>query len=154
MDTTPVIEQSAQEVQFAHDVAEAASKMVSRGDAVEMIMNQTGCSLLEAEQTLQAVEASKIPQKLTKQPEPEVVLESQAKVERRITIRNMTVSTGRNDKCGCGSGKKFKKCCLGKTGERLTREVVKDKILVTDPEVAKQLAKHQRAGKTVRMIKQ
>ena len=22
---------------------------------------------------------------------------------------------GRNDKCGCGSGKKFKQCCAGKT---------------------------------------
>ncbi len=26
------------------------------------------------------------------------------------------MSLGRNDPCPCGSGKKYKKCCLGKTG--------------------------------------
>ena len=25
----------------------------------------------------------------------------------------MTIKTGRNEPCPCGSGKKFKKCCLG-----------------------------------------
>ncbi len=33
-----------------------------------------------------------------------------------VTIRNPsgTSTTGRNDPCPCGSGKKFKKCCLAK----------------------------------------
>ena len=26
----------------------------------------------------------------------------------------MTIKTGRNDPCPCGSGKKFKQCCIGK----------------------------------------
>jgi uncharacterized protein YecA (UPF0149 family) len=26
----------------------------------------------------------------------------------------MTVKVGRNDPCPCGSGRKYKKCCLGK----------------------------------------
>ena len=29
----------------------------------------------------------------------------------------MVSKMGRNDPCSCGSGKKFKKCCLGKVGE-------------------------------------
>lgn len=28
------------------------------------------------------------------------------------------VRIGRNDQCPCGSGKKFKKCCIGKTKEQ------------------------------------
>ena len=34
----------------------------------------------------------------------------------KVTIRRDTPKVGRNDPCPCGSGKKFKKCCLGKTG--------------------------------------
>ncbi|MBT6848912.1 MAG: hypothetical protein HOA14_15960, partial [Planctomycetaceae bacterium] len=30
------------------------------------------------------------------------------------TIRNAGPKVGRNDPCPCGSGKKYKKCCLGK----------------------------------------
>jgi len=33
-------------------------------------------------------------------------------------------SVGRNDPCPCGSGKKFKKCCLGKTGPRRTESTI------------------------------
>jgi uncharacterized protein len=33
-------------------------------------------------------------------------------------LRNPLREVGRNDPCPCGSGKKFKKCCLGKAGER------------------------------------
>jgi SEC-C motif-containing protein len=32
-------------------------------------------------------------------------------------IRRETPKVGRNDPCPCGSGKKFKKCCAGKTPE-------------------------------------
>ncbi|MDD2179192.1 SEC-C metal-binding domain-containing protein [Acidovorax sp. D2M1] len=32
----------------------------------------------------------------------------------RKPIRNQLVTPGRNDPCGCGSGKKYKKCCLGR----------------------------------------
>ena len=28
---------------------------------------------------------------------------------------------GRNDKCICGSGKKYKKCCLNKTQKKITK---------------------------------
>jgi uncharacterized protein YecA (UPF0149 family) len=31
-----------------------------------------------------------------------------------LSILGKTAEAGRNDKCPCGSGKKFKKCCLGK----------------------------------------
>jgi len=30
------------------------------------------------------------------------------------TIKNTKEATGRNEKCPCGSGKKYKQCCLGK----------------------------------------
>ena len=30
------------------------------------------------------------------------------------TVRNTNVRVGRNDKCPCGSGKKYKQCCLRK----------------------------------------
>ena len=35
------------------------------------------------------------------------------------TIRNFTKRVGRNDPCPCGSGKKFKKCCLHKTAKSI-----------------------------------
>ena len=35
------------------------------------------------------------------------------KDERKIKPIERTKKAGRNDKCPCGSGKKFKKCCLG-----------------------------------------
>ena len=31
--------------------------------------------------------------------------------ENETTIRNEGVKIGRNEKCACGSGKKYKKCC-------------------------------------------
>jgi hypothetical protein len=34
--------------------------------------------------------------------------------ERSPTVRSTGVKLGRNDLCPCGSGKKYKKCCLGK----------------------------------------
>jgi hypothetical protein len=33
-----------------------------------------------------------------------------------VSVRNPIRDVGRNDPCPCGSGKKFKKCCLGKAG--------------------------------------
>lgn len=35
-------------------------------------------------------------------------------------IRSGKVKVGRNDLCPCGSGKKFKKCCLGDNGSKPT----------------------------------
>lgn len=32
---------------------------------------------------------------------------------------------GRNERCMCGSGKKFKACCLGKTEEEIAEKVFK-----------------------------
>lgn len=31
----------------------------------------------------------------------------------------MSKKVGRNDKCPCGSGKKFKKCCIGKISNKI-----------------------------------
>jgi uncharacterized protein YecA (UPF0149 family) len=31
-----------------------------------------------------------------------------------FTWRQCVMNIGRNDSCPCGSGKKYKKCCLGK----------------------------------------
>ena len=38
---------------------------------------------------------------------------SQARSAKPKTIRNATPKVGRNDPCPCGSGKKYKRCCLG-----------------------------------------
>ncbi len=37
------------------------------------------------------------------------------------TIRRAVARVGRNDPCPCGSGKKYKKCCIDKDHERLSR---------------------------------
>src|SRR5215469_13785448 len=34
------------------------------------------------------------------------------------------MKTGRNDPCHCGSGKKYKKCCLAKDQEEASRQAV------------------------------
>ncbi len=34
------------------------------------------------------------------------------------TIRKEAVEIGRNDPCPCGSGKKYKQCCLGKPDKK------------------------------------
>ncbi|MDG2285973.1 MAG: SEC-C metal-binding domain-containing protein [Alphaproteobacteria bacterium] len=39
---------------------------------------------------------------------------SQAKANPAVTIQNKQ-KVGRNDPCPCGSGKKFKKCCIHKS---------------------------------------
>jgi len=53
-------------------------------------------------------------------------------------MKNKMSKVGRNDPCPCGSGLKFKKCCLGKeeqTGEDLkTTYANKYKIRIKDPE--------------------
>ncbi len=36
---------------------------------------------------------------------------------RRMKLKTKTVKIGRNDPCHCGSGLKYKKCCLGKNGK-------------------------------------
>lgn len=41
-----------------------------------------------------------------------------AKKEKGITIRRSVAKIGRNEKCPCGSGKKYKKCCLDKDMQR------------------------------------
>jgi uncharacterized protein YecA (UPF0149 family) len=43
---------------------------------------------------------------------------SETKVKRGVRIvhgdKELTEKLGRNDLCPCGTGKRFKKCCLGK----------------------------------------
>lgn len=46
----------------------------------------------------------------------------------------MFIKIGRNDPCPCGSGKKFKKCCLGKSANAVTFRVVDP---LDDPEYQK-----------------
>ena len=41
-------------------------------------------------------------------------------------IRNTQAKLGRNDPCWCGSGKKFKKCHLGKDGESGRTGMIED----------------------------
>ena len=36
----------------------------------------------------------------------------------RKQLRRNPLRVGRNDPCPCGSGRKFKKCCIGKIGYR------------------------------------
>ena len=47
------------------------------------------------------------------------------------------MKTGRNDPCPCGSGKKYKHCCLGTPGDRESRgsaQVIADKIAEAEAE--------------------
>jgi len=50
---------------------------------------------------------------------------------------NKKIKVGRNDACPCGSGLKYKKCCLGKTEQSLidikNSYKEKHKILLKDP---------------------
>jgi hypothetical protein len=46
--------------------------------------------------------------------EPESFTSSEAKENPAVTIQNKQ-KVGRNDPCPCGSGKKFKKCCIHKS---------------------------------------
>lgn len=41
----------------------------------------------------------------------------------RTFIRTYNKKVGRNDPCPCGSGKKFKNCCLGNSDYNETREL-------------------------------
>ena len=43
---------------------------------------------------------------------------ARAKKEKGITIKRSTAKIGRNEECPCGSGKKYKKCCLDKDLQR------------------------------------
>jgi uncharacterized protein YecA (UPF0149 family) len=40
------------------------------------------------------------------------------KIVHHKSTYHKNVLPGRNDKCLCGSGKKFKKCCLAKVGQQ------------------------------------
>ncbi len=44
----------------------------------------------------------------------------------------MTEDIGRNDPCHCGSGKKYKKCCLSKEERRSDKDGVEDDSMVDD----------------------
>ncbi len=43
--------------------------------------------------------------------------ERKAKIEERNKLKDLYKGLTRNDKCGCGSGLKFKNCCLPKINE-------------------------------------
>jgi hypothetical protein len=47
--------------------------------------------------------------------------ETESRRSSGFTIRRAEPKIGRNDPCRCGSGKKYKKCCLGKDVERESR---------------------------------
>src|SRR5690606_32316351 len=40
----------------------------------------------------------------------------------------LMVKIGRNDKCHCGSGKKYKKCCLDKDAQLMEKKVVHNPV--------------------------
>ena len=42
------------------------------------------------------------------------------------------MKVGRNDPCPCGSGKKYKKCCLSKTYTSIGRELTMQNKLIKD----------------------
>jgi uncharacterized protein YecA (UPF0149 family) len=48
---------------------------------------------------------------------PEPLYDSGEEIAGRVLPIRTTPKIGRNDPCPCGSGKKFKKCCLEKTAE-------------------------------------
>jgi len=43
--------------------------------------------------------------------------------QRGRTLVKIEKEIGRNDPCYCGSGKKYKKCCIGKLNEQIKLEV-------------------------------
>ncbi|MEM7312968.1 MAG: SEC-C metal-binding domain-containing protein [Planctomycetota bacterium] len=49
----------------------------------------------------------------TKLAQPQLIAEPMP-LDTNITIRNTTATPGRNDACSCGSGRKYKKCCMRK----------------------------------------
>lgn len=57
-------------------------------------------------------------------------------------MEDKTVGGGRNDLCVCGSGKKYKKCCLGKHQER---EIANSKLLEEKRKEAAELLKGYRS---------
>jgi len=44
----------------------------------------------------------------------EVQIDNLPPVKQRVLRERGEVKIGRNDPCPCGSGKKFKRCCLGR----------------------------------------
>lgn len=95
--------------------------------------------------------ADQLNQKTIKQPEK---LESEVKVEIHETIVNAGKGTKRNEPCPCGSGKKYKVCCLRQVGERPTYTKKYKRMIVLDKEMAKRLNKHIKAGKQVKVVKE
>ena len=57
--------------------------------------------------------------------EKERLLDEKKKAEEQK--RERTVKIGRNDPCVCGSGKKFKKCCIEKLSNRQPASLMKKK---------------------------
>ena len=53
--------------------------------------------------------------KQTPKQNPKEESEKQAKEEGRPAPASPSSKVGRNEPCPCGSGKKYKKCCLGKS---------------------------------------
>ena len=62
----------------------------------------------ESEATHEAVSSTAVVDEIRNQQDAAVEMSKTHKVE---TIRNKTERIGRNDKCPCGSGKKYKNCC-------------------------------------------
>lgn len=58
-------------------------------------------------------EAQRVSDMNTDQQQAADTPQGEVKVE---TIRNRGERVGRNDPCPCGSGKKYKNCCMRKTG--------------------------------------
>ena len=57
---------------------------------------------------------------------PAIAASQQNGETKREPVRNLGKKVGRNDPCPCGSGKKFKACCMKKEGGPPTRSEVPD----------------------------
>ena len=68
--------------------------------------------LLEAYKAL--VHSSEYSERIKRQYAQLKSLSLLATIQKTLPIRNTEKSIGRNELCNCGSGKKFKKCCLQK----------------------------------------
>ncbi len=60
----------------------------------------------EADRAIMQANAARLAAKATKTERPPL--------SQPLSIQGKTTDAGRNDKCPCGSGKKYKKCCMGK----------------------------------------
>lgn len=106
----PPSESLADPSPFPPDVPDSAARVETGDDpsgAVESLDGNAGLTAADLEQIALAA---------TDETPPDEPL-FRARVEESATIQHGAARVGRNDPCPCGSGKKFKKCCIAKFAE-------------------------------------